>query len=128
GLRPDMNRKRVVRVTASTIALAIGVYLLVVFANKDQGTTQETYRRISALEDRARHRFAESRGLTPCGNDERRWLSAAERKLALAGYPSPRVIVVAAPTFSDISLLAIGDAALDRYTFPEQTAFGPEFL
>lgn len=72
-------------------------------------------------------RFAEARGLSPCRYDDRLWTAAAERKLALAGQPRPRALVLVAPTFSDIHVLAFGPAGLDRYTFPRQTAFGPEF-
>lgn len=122
-----MKASRIFWITTAAMILTVSVSVLFVKSNQSNDPVKQTYRKTSALESRAKKRFNEARSLAPCGYDERLWLTAAERKLAVAGQSSQHAIVLIAPTFSDIYLLTFGIAGIERYTFPGQTAFGPEF-
>ena len=86
------------------------------------------YKKIDSLEAKSSARFIALKGLAPCDPDEKHWVSASARKLVLSGQPSPQALVLVAPTFSDIRILALNSNSLSRYRLVGQTAFGPEFL
>lgn len=123
-----MGYSRIFRVLTISAFLAAGTALLFLYSNRAHDETQTTFERISALDASAKKRFLESRGLTPCRYEDRLWLSAAERKLRIAGRSSPRTLVVVSPTFSDVYVLAWTATSIERYTFPGQTGFDSDFV
>ncbi|GAA5011431.1 hypothetical protein GCM10025793_23980 [Lysobacter lycopersici] len=98
------------------------------FENEKHDPAQVAYEKLPVLEERAKKRFSEARALSPCGLDENRWILAAERKLKIQGAPIPQTEILIAPTFADIELLTFNSNRVYRYTFPQLTAFGPDFL
>ena len=115
---------RVATISLSLLAIA-GIGFLA--SRQGQNERLSAYKKTSTLEARAKKRFEESRGLTPCVYDDVRWINAAERKLRQSGQPPSSAMILVAPTFSDIDLFVLSPDHLDRYTFPG-TAFGPEFI
>ena len=91
-------------------------------------STLAPYKKIDLLEKQSSARFISLRGLIPCDPDEKSLVSAAARKLSLAGQASSQALVLVAPTFADIRILALNPNGVSRYRLVGQTAFGPEFL
>lgn len=77
------------------------------------------------LEELAKHRFENGRGLTPCEGYAWETVRAARGRLISMGDSDASSLVVVAPTFSEIKLVAFGPDYIRAYRFPGQTGFSP---
>jgi len=119
-----MKHLRVTRIFALSVGLAVSLAIVghaLSSKDQDRGETQ----RADELERVAKHRFENFRGLSPCEGDAWQLLRAARGKLIAIGESDANLIVVIAPTFSEIELVAFGPDYIRTYRFPGQTGFTP---
>ena len=120
-----MKHLRAPRILALAIGLAASLALI---GHALVPKNQDTVNLVGAerLEKIAKHRFESARGLSPC-NDYYAYetLKSAGNRLVTIGDSNANPIVVVAPTFSEIELIAFGPGYIRAYRFPGQTGFTP---
>ena len=75
------------------------------------------------LAELAADRFENGRGLSPCDRGSHELVFAALDRLVVLGEPAPDLIVVIAPTFSEIEMVVLTSSHVRSYRFPGQTGF-----
>ncbi|WP_162407812.1 hypothetical protein [Pseudoxanthomonas jiangsuensis] len=70
------------------------------------------------LENLAKDRFVNGRGLSPCDGDAWETLRAARGRLISIGDSNVEMVAVVAPTFSDVKVVAFGQNYIRAYRFP----------
>ena len=115
---------------ARILAIAVGAaaFLAVISHVRLSGQEEDRIDPDAAdrLERIAEHHFESARGLSPCQEGDT-WLllQSARNRLVSIGESKANLIVVVAPTFSEIELIAIGPDYIRAYRFPGQTGFTP---
>ncbi|HVI25361.1 MAG TPA: hypothetical protein VM576_04100 [Xanthomonadaceae bacterium] len=74
--------------------------------------------RAERLAQAAARRFEDGRGLTPCDMPARELMEAAQAKLVVLGESRANPIVIVAPTFSEVKVVAFEPDLIRTYRFP----------
>jgi hypothetical protein len=77
----------------------------------------------AALAAHAADRYENFRGLSPCEPWTYDFVVSAQDRLIAAGEPAPDMVVVIAPTFAEVEVVALSSSHLKSYRFGEQTGF-----
>ncbi len=123
-----MKHLRLPRIAIFSTLLVVVLVVLLHRWGKESEVSSEAIDRIDSLEAKASFRFGVMRGMTPCDANGERWISVADRILRLSEQKTPQTLIVVAPTFSDIRVLALNPDEMLRYRFTGQTAFRGVFF
>src|SRR5688572_16918278 len=113
---------------ASILAMSFGAAALLALISHfflSKGQAKLSLDGSEKLENIAKHRFENDRGLSPCDGYAWQTLRAARGRLISIGDSNANLIAVVAPTFSEIELVAFGQNYIRAYRFPGQTGFSP---
>ena len=107
--------------TASALAIGLSVAGYSAFARHAPTNYSPTDR----LEQVAKERFENGRGLSPCMPEMRDSLKSARSRLQHLGEGDPELLAAVLPTFSGAVLVAFSPKGISSFRFKGQTGFLP---